>query len=311
MKFKNYMILKSVKASEDEESKVLTFKGSDETLDRYGEVMTVNGWDLKWYKKNPVFLWAHDSHSLPIGKAIKVKKEEDGLMFDIEFAVKEYPFAETVYKMYKGGYMNAVSVGFIAKEKTYNPDNGIMTVDKSELLELSAVPVPANPNALQSNEFRDQIEKAVKDDIINLQEASEILIDSKDFLNVNKDLFEKKEDGKEDNIKSFEKGLKSFLDMMINLGFTQEEINTKLRVLVEASDKKKFETITSNIGVEVIETIKKHKEELKGSDAIHNIYSEYFDSASKSQDREQLETAELKSTVSEIKNVLDLQSKQK
>ena len=138
------------KVVEDKErDNVLSFIGSNESPDRQGDVVVASGWDIENYKKNPVFLWGHDYGTLPVGKAINVfvDKATKALMFDIEFAVNEYPFAETVYKLYKGGFLNAVSVGFMVKD-FHLDDDGIWYIDESELLELSAVTVPANPSAL-------------------------------------------------------------------------------------------------------------------------------------------------------------------
>jgi HK97 family phage prohead protease len=127
--------------------------GSTAEVDRYGDVIEVEGWDLKNYQKNPVFLWAHDYRQPPVGKALKVAKTDQGLLFHVKFATaEEYPFADTIYKLYLGGYLKATSVGFqdLAREPITDKE-GKQTgwrFKKHELYELSAVPVPANPNAL-------------------------------------------------------------------------------------------------------------------------------------------------------------------
>lgn len=141
------------------EDRTLKFIGSDETPDRDGDVISVNGWDLGNYKSNPVFLWAHDYSIPPVGKALNVYTEKGKLMFDIQFPEKGiYPFADLVYNLYKGGFLNATSVGFIGKEATAREDDEVKDLpewrrgvkfNKQELLELSAVPVPSNPAALQ------------------------------------------------------------------------------------------------------------------------------------------------------------------
>jgi len=133
--------------------RVLEFTGSTEEQDRDGETISAEGWDLKNYKKNPVFMWAHNYQNPPIGKALKVKAEDGKLNFKIEFADADtYAFADTIYRLYKGGFLNATSVGFIPKE--WNDGDGDKAPRrayiKQELLELSAVPVPSNPNALQN-----------------------------------------------------------------------------------------------------------------------------------------------------------------
>lgn len=131
------------------ENRVLRFIGSTETEDRERDVIRATGWQLENYKKNPVFLWAHDYTVPPIGRALDVRVVDKQLVFDIEFPVKGlYPLADTVYELYKGGFMKATSVGFQGKE--FEPRQGGGTLyKKQELLELSAVPVPANPEALQ------------------------------------------------------------------------------------------------------------------------------------------------------------------
>jgi len=142
-----------IKAVGDPHDRVLEFVGSTAQVDRYGDVIEVEGWDLKNYKKNPVFLWAHDYRQPPVGKALKVAKTDQGLMFQVKFATaEEYPFADTIYKLYLGGYLRATSVGFqdLAREPITDKEGKQVgwRFKKQELYELSAVPVPANPNAL-------------------------------------------------------------------------------------------------------------------------------------------------------------------
>lgn len=130
------------------DDRILRFIGSTEHEDRDGDTLSINGWDLKNYLKNPVFLWAHDYNIPPIGRALKVAVQNKKLVFDIEFPAKGiYPFADTIYELYKGGFLNATSVGFVGKEATPTATGFHFT--KQELLELSAVPVPSNPTALQ------------------------------------------------------------------------------------------------------------------------------------------------------------------
>src|SRR5690606_14307681 len=51
---------------------IIDFRSSDETLDRYSEVVVASGWDLRNYKKNPVVQNAHNYWSITdtIGKSI-------------------------------------------------------------------------------------------------------------------------------------------------------------------------------------------------------------------------------------------------
>src|ERR1051325_2146147 len=40
---------------------------STEDVERAGEIVRQDGWDLANYKNNPIVLWGHDYYSLPIG----------------------------------------------------------------------------------------------------------------------------------------------------------------------------------------------------------------------------------------------------
>ena len=147
--FKSYAVgVKQVEGA----ARTLQFVASTESVDRDGEVLQVTGWQTENYAKNPVFLWAHRYDEPPIGKCTKIESS-GSLVMDIEFADAEtYPFADIVYRLYLGGFLNAVSVGFIPIEwetggKKEGDPKKVFT--KQELLELSAVPVPSNPEALQ------------------------------------------------------------------------------------------------------------------------------------------------------------------
>ncbi len=146
----------------------IDFRSSDETLDRYDEMVTASGWQLDNYKKNPVVQNAHSYACLSdtIGKSLitevrsgaplspagaEGQGEGASYLFQrVQFAVNENPLAKLAYNLYKGGFLNAVSVGFIP----IRWENGANGADyrrkylEQELLEVSAVSIPANPNAL-------------------------------------------------------------------------------------------------------------------------------------------------------------------
>ncbi|KKK62442.1 hypothetical protein LCGC14_3004290, partial [marine sediment metagenome] len=151
-----------VRAPEDGEGPI-DFILSTVSEDRDGDTIKVNGWDLKHYRKNPVVLFVHDNHSLPVGRSIKIGKTKESLDSSTEFTPKDlYPFGHTVGQMYRRGFLHAVSVGFRATDwkDREEPKVAEMTEEelkgfwgpidflKQELLEYSAVPVPANPEAL-------------------------------------------------------------------------------------------------------------------------------------------------------------------
>lgn len=116
---------------------------ASDALDRHGEVLDIKGLDLKEYKKNPIVAYMHRYDELPVAKALTLRKTSDGkLISKMQFAIDEYPFARQVYKLYKAGYMNAFSIGFMPEEMDGNK------YTKSRMLEYSAVLIPANAEAL-------------------------------------------------------------------------------------------------------------------------------------------------------------------
>jgi len=130
------------------EDRRMVFVMSDENPDRGGDVVKADGWQLANFQKNPVFLPMHQTDKYPLGVWERVWVEKKQLKGLVRFADKgTHPEADLAYSLYKQGIMNAVSVKFLGEE--YEPnDHGGLTFNRQELLECSAVPVPANANAL-------------------------------------------------------------------------------------------------------------------------------------------------------------------
>jgi HK97 family phage prohead protease len=144
----------SIKAKAEDSAPVIEFTASDDTLDRYDEVIEAQGWDLTNYQRNPVFQNSHKYGDIvfTLGKSLVTEVRGNALVQRIEFAVDINPVAKLAYDLYRGGFLNAVSVGFIPLEwKDGGGASGYARKFlKQELLELSAVSIPANPNALQN-----------------------------------------------------------------------------------------------------------------------------------------------------------------
>ena len=152
---KSNLLLKAVETevTESKQERVLNFRISTETVDSYGDVIKADGWDLKRYEKNPVVLWAHDHRQPAIGKALSIGVEGTDLVTSAEFADMEtYAFADTIFRLLKGKFMRATSVGFFPRAWTEVKDDERWGYDftDQELYEFSVVPVPANPDALMA-----------------------------------------------------------------------------------------------------------------------------------------------------------------
>ena len=116
---------------------------STDSEDRHWERVYQN-FDLKHFKENPVLLDSHNYSSIEhiIGRVDKPKVKDGKLQGDVIFAL-ENPKGLLAYHLANGGFLNATSIGFIPLDFDEKGD-----ISKSELLEISAVSVPANPEAL-------------------------------------------------------------------------------------------------------------------------------------------------------------------
>lgn len=125
---------------------------STDSVDRDNDSISIDGWKLNNFKKNPVVLWVHDSRQPPVGKATSTIIEDSKLKSTAIFATQDlYPFGYMIGQMYSKGFLHAVSVGFDPIKYSWVEDKdrpwGI-DFEEQELLEYSCCPVPANPEAL-------------------------------------------------------------------------------------------------------------------------------------------------------------------
>lgn len=118
----------------------LRFVASTPGIKRDGREIDQTMWSLEHYRANPTVLWVHDyrGERLPIGRAA-VMVEGEKLIADVEFDQAD-DFAKQVESKYRRGFLHAVSVGWDDIEV----DGRAMY----ELLDISAVPVPGDPDAL-------------------------------------------------------------------------------------------------------------------------------------------------------------------
>jgi len=146
------MNLQAIVRTIDTKKATLTAFASTMELDRSNEIMEPAAFtkSLESYRKNPVVLWAHDHYQPPIGKSLAEQVVENGLIFQPQFAESEYPFAKTIWNLYKSEYLNSFSVGFIPKaaEQREIESKQVLVHTEVELLEVSAVPVPSNRGAV-------------------------------------------------------------------------------------------------------------------------------------------------------------------
>lgn len=154
--------------------KLGTFNDKDRTfsaiastpmVDRQGEIVDQGSWKIDNFASNPVIPWAHDYCQLPVARAIEIGVSGGILQFTYQAPPKGmYEFADIVWNYYRNQYLFAFSVGFIPgiiEWPEYDDNEGVFEVGSemklerepiilkdNELLEISAVVVPANAGAL-------------------------------------------------------------------------------------------------------------------------------------------------------------------
>jgi HK97 family phage prohead protease len=140
----------SFKSADTGTEPVLTFIGSDESVDRYGDVVRQAGLKLDNFRRNPVVPDCHDYSSIAriLGTCDSVVVKDGRLVNQVRFAL-DNPLGALAYKMAKAGHIRAQSIGFLPQKYQALPgsQNGYEFTE-SELLEISLVVVPANANAV-------------------------------------------------------------------------------------------------------------------------------------------------------------------
>lgn len=164
----------AIKVSYDPKKKLAI--ASTDALDRHGEVIDQDGWDLTNFKNNPVMLWAHDNYEPAVGYADNLQVVQMGdrkaLTFIPVFHGKT-ELSAAIDALYNGDsgtgmkpVLNSFSVGFRPTEQEGN------TFTKQELLEISCVNVPANADA-RVLAYKGLVSKGISDrvakDVINIK----------------------------------------------------------------------------------------------------------------------------------------------
>lgn len=158
----------------DEANRIIQMTGSTEDFDRVSDRMLMSGVMLDNYLKNPVILANHnygDSEKPTcIARSLDTRVQGKQLVFKIQFA--ETGNAKDWFYLYANKYMNASSIGF--NPIKYEPnDQGGYDYTMWELLELSLVAVPCNPNAIQNAYKGGHISKSMYD-FINQDKPKEV-----------------------------------------------------------------------------------------------------------------------------------------
>ena len=178
----------------NDSSRVIRFVGSDESIDRDGDTISLDGWDVGNYMKNPVVLFGHNYNDLPVARAISVTADKRArqLIFDVKFPTieelstnPETPSehalkVDAIYNLAKAGFLNTVSVGFRGLE--YEATATGRAYSRQELMEISIVPVPANPNAVAIMRTAGVLETVLKGVFMQIKAGKKLSKETREIL---------------------------------------------------------------------------------------------------------------------------------
>lgn len=176
---------------DEQGSRKITFVASDGTRDSAGTVLNVDGWKLDRFNNNGIIGYQHkvyggwddtDNPDNVIGKGYAYVKDGQ-LLVDVEFEPAEInELAEKIYQKLLFGSLKAVSVGFMPvgkgqwgkDEESLDGKNPTYYYAGQELLEVSVVNIPANPNALKKGiELQDSEMEQLRSEFVKEVEMPE------------------------------------------------------------------------------------------------------------------------------------------
>ena len=124
----------------------ITFVLSDESVNSYGFIVLTSGIDTPLFERNPVMLYMHNRDGNVIGRWENIRKDGSRLLGDAVFD-DSTELAATVKKQVENGFLRCVSIGI--EEMTTEKLNGVQTITKCCLIEVSIVDIPSNSNAVK------------------------------------------------------------------------------------------------------------------------------------------------------------------
>lgn len=164
-----YGEVKAVPADVDK-TRTVTFIASTYSKDRHGTIVNQKGWKLDNFNRNPVIGYQHDVYGGGmclkadpddvIASNAKAYMDGDQLLVDVTFETEDVNAkAEKIFKKVKAGSLRAVSVGFLEigtgrygeGEEARGKAKETYYFDGQELLEVSVVNIPSNPDAVRKS----------------------------------------------------------------------------------------------------------------------------------------------------------------
>lgn len=161
--------LSSLSIKEEKTEKKFRVVASTQDMDRSWEIIKVDGWKWDNFMKNPVII-ANHVYKIEniVGKATSIYVKDNQLIIEWVFSSSN-PLWVLLSNLYEEWMVKTVSVWFIPLTRD-EKDKRIIT--EAELLELSFVAVPCNPNALsldqkkllEENWMISEVEEEIKEE---------------------------------------------------------------------------------------------------------------------------------------------------
>ena len=128
----------------DEERRILEGIASTPTPDRMNDVVVPEG--MEFSTPFP-FLYQHNSHQ-PIGQVVEAKVSKSGLQVRVQIAKAGVAaFIDEAWSLIKEGLIRGLSIGFRSLEESWDKELNGFRYLRTEIMELSAVTIPANAEA--------------------------------------------------------------------------------------------------------------------------------------------------------------------
>lgn len=144
---------------------------------RDGHILIPQGAKLDNYRRNPVVLWNHDTDLPPVGRSEDLRIEGEQIISRVKFPPASISArADEIRGLTKGGFINAVSVGFDPIDgdpiDATKPRAG-MQFTEWELLEFSFCNVPIDAEALVTARAKQTAKPGAADEATDGQTGAE------------------------------------------------------------------------------------------------------------------------------------------
>lgn len=163
-----------LKGKEVDPTRTLAIRISTVNPDRSKDVVIPSGGKLNNYLANPVVAAFHNYNNPSVGKTVTIAVSDTDIVVLMEFPpVGVNPQADMLHELYKGGFQNAASIGFIPLTWEPIPQGGYKFLSW-EMIEWSLVLVPDNPEAVKMLKSKgldpDQILKEQEEALVKHEE---------------------------------------------------------------------------------------------------------------------------------------------